>query len=78
MTDDEFDPNHPYVRRLIGCGHGRLFTEPCVDCEIAGLREQYSNAIRTVGSVCARLHDLGAPVPGGWKEAQKAAKKDKS
>ena len=60
----EHDPNHPYVRKLIGCGHGRLFSEPCQDCEIVGLHEQYRNAIRTVQIVRDRLRSLGAPLPG--------------
>lgn len=60
----EHDPNHPYVRKLIGCGHGRLFSEPCEDCEIVKLHEQYTNAIRTVQIVRDRLRVLGAPLPG--------------
>ena len=60
----EHDPNHPYVRKLIGCGHGRLFSEPCQDCEIVKLHEQYTNAIRTVQIVRDRLRVLGAPLPG--------------
>lgn len=60
----EHDPNHPYVRKLIGCGHGRLFSEPCQDCEIVKLHEQYTNAIRTVQIVRDRLRALGAPLPG--------------
>ena len=58
------DPSHPYVRKLIGCGHGRLFSEPCQDCEIVKLHEQYTNAIRTVQIVRDRLRVLGAPLPG--------------
>ena len=57
----EHDPNHPYVRKLVGCGHGRLFSEPCTDCEIVGLHERYRNAIRTVQIVRDRLRALGAP-----------------
>lgn len=60
----ENDPNHPYVRKLVGCGHGRLFSEPCIDCEIVGLHERYRNAIRTVQIVRDRLRALGAPLPG--------------
>jgi len=60
----EHDPNHPYVRKLVGCGHGRLFSEPCTDCEIVGLHEQYRNAILTVQIVRDRLRVLGAPLPG--------------
>lgn len=66
----EHDPSHPYVRRLIGCGHGRLFTESCIDCDIVDLMLQYRNAIRTIDIVRGRLQDLGAPVPDSWKEAQ--------
>lgn len=58
------DPSHPYVRKLIGCGHGRLWSEECVDCEIVGLRRQYKDAIKTVMRVRNRLRKLGAPMPG--------------
>jgi len=58
------DPNHPYVRKLIGCGHGRLWEDACVDCEIAGLRRQYKDAVKTVMRVRNRLRQLGAPMPG--------------
>ncbi len=60
----EHDPNHPYVRQLIGCGHGRLFTEPCADCEIVDLHERYRSATRTIQAVRDRLRVLGAPMPG--------------
>jgi len=40
----DHDPNHPYVRKLVGCGHGRLFSEPCVDCEVVGLMDEYKRA----------------------------------
>lgn len=69
----EHDPNHPYVRKLVGCGHGRLFSEPCQDCEIVKLHAQYTNAIRTVQIVRDRLRVLGAPLPGN--EGQGAAEK---
>ena len=57
------DPNHPYVRRLVGCGHGRLFTEPCVDCEVVGLMEKYRGAMRDIERVKARMQQLGRPMP---------------
>ncbi len=60
----EHDPTHPYVTKMIGCGHGRLFTEPCVDCEIVGLKEKYRNAARTIQRVRDRMRELGAPMPG--------------
>ena len=60
----ENDPNHPYVKTLKGCGHGRLFTEPCVDCEIVGLIDEYKRAVKTVARVRDRLRVLGAPMPG--------------
>lgn len=60
----EHNPNHPYVHSMKGCGHGRLFTEPCVDCEIAGLQDEYRRAVRTVQRVRDRLRVLGAPLPG--------------
>lgn len=51
----EHDPNHPYLRRLVGCGHGRLWAEPCPECEIAGLMDEYTRAVRTVARVRDRL-----------------------
>ena len=60
----DHDPNHPYVRRLIGCGHGVLFSEPCVECEIVGLLEEYKRAVKTVMRVRDRLRQLGRPMPG--------------
>lgn len=60
----EHDPKHPYVAKMIGCGHGRLFTEPCVDCEIAGLMDEYKRAARTIARVRDRMRVLGAPMPG--------------
>lgn len=60
----EHDPNHQYVRRMIGCGHGVLFTDYCRDCEIVQLRESYNRAIRTVAQVRDRLRQLGAPLAG--------------
>lgn len=55
------DPNHPYVRRLVGCGHGVFFQNYCRDCEIVGLREQYRMAVQTVMRVRNRLRALGEP-----------------
>lgn len=60
----DHDPNHPYVRTMKGCGHGVLFADYCVDCEIVSLQDQYKRAIRTVQSVRDRLRVLGAPLPG--------------
>ncbi|MFX3574168.1 hypothetical protein [Ralstonia mannitolilytica] len=58
------DPNHPYVRTLKGCGHGVLFTDYCVDCEVVSLYDQYKQAVRTVQSVRNNLRRLGYPLPG--------------
>lgn len=60
----EHNPDHPYLRRLVGCGHGRLWAEPCPECEIAGLMDEYTRAVRTVARVRDRLRVLGAPMPG--------------
>lgn len=71
----EHDPSHPYVHRHVGCGHGRLFTEPCVDCEIVGLHEQHKRAANTIARVRDRLRVLGAPMPGftsGGRRADQA------
>lgn len=60
----DHDPNHPYVRRMIGCGHGVLFSEPCVECEIVGLLDEYKRAVKTVMRVRDRMRQLGRPMPG--------------
>ena len=60
----DHDPNHPYVRRLIGCGHGVLFSEPCVECEIVGLLDEYKRAVKAVMRVRDRMRQLGRPIPG--------------
>ena len=60
----EHNPDHPYVRKMVGCGHGRLFTEPCNECEIAALKDEYRRAVRTVQRVRDRLRVLGAALPG--------------
>ena len=56
------DPNHPYVRRLVGCGHGVLFKDYCKDCEIVGLLSQLADAKRTVERTTKRLRSLGEKV----------------
>ena len=60
----DHDPNHPYVRKLVGCGHGRLFSEPCVDCEVVGLMDEYKRAVKTVQRVRDRMRQLGRPMTG--------------
>ena len=67
MTDREHDPNHPYVRKFIGCGHGVLFTDYCRDCEIVSVKERYKTAIRTVQSCRNELRRLGVKLPGEQK-----------
>ncbi|QIN95357.1 hypothetical protein PBR31_00046 [Xanthomonas phage PBR31] len=64
MKPKAHDPNHPYVQRFIGCGHGVLFTEPCVDCEIVGLLDEYKTAVRKVQRTRDRLRSLGVKLPG--------------
>ena len=59
------DPKHPYVAKLIGCGHGRLFSEPCPECEIVDLHRRYGSAVNTIKRVRDRLKELGAPIPEG-------------
>ena len=56
----DHDPHHPYVRKLIGCGHGVLFSDYCKDCEIVAVQEQYKNAIRTVQRCRNELRLWGA------------------
>ena len=58
----EHDPKHPYVLKYTRCWHGRLYSEPCVDCEIVGLHEQHRHAARTIARVRDRLLELGAPM----------------
>lgn len=70
MKPKEHDPNHVYVQRHVGCGHGRLFTEPCVDCEIVGILDEYKRAIRTVQRSRDRLRALGVKLPGNTSAAQ--------
>lgn len=60
----EHDPNHPYVLRFVGCGHGVLFTDYCVECEIVELQDKYRSAIRTVMRVRDRMRQLGRPMLG--------------
>jgi hypothetical protein len=60
----DHDFNHPYVATLKGCGHGRLFSEPCIDCEVTGLMEEYKRAIKTVQRVRDRMRQIGRPMPG--------------
>jgi hypothetical protein len=46
------------------CGHGRLYTEPCADCEIIWQKECYLSAIKDMRSAAAKLRTLGAwPIP---------------
>ncbi len=58
------DPQHPYALKFIGCGHGVLFVNECVDCEIVGLIDEYKRAVKKVARVRDRLRVLGAPMPG--------------
>lgn len=64
------NPDHPYLRRLVGCGHGRLWKEPCRECEIAGLMDEYKHAVRTVARVRDRMRVLGVPMPGNHSSAK--------
>lgn len=61
------DPHHPYVKRHVGCGHGKLFTEPCVDCEIVGLMDEYRRAVQTIRRVRDRMRVLGHPMLGEFR-----------
>lgn len=72
----ENDPNHPYVKTLKGCGHGRLFTEPCVDCEIVGILDEYKRAIRTVQRSRDRLRAMGVRLPGSTSVTQQQERSD--
>uniref|UniRef100_C6BC88 Uncharacterized protein n=1 Tax=Ralstonia pickettii (strain 12D) TaxID=428406 RepID=C6BC88_RALP1 len=76
MKPRENDPNHPYVRALKGCGHGRLFTEPCIDCEIVGLLDEYKNAVRKVQRTRDRLRAMGVRLPGSTSVTQQQERSD--
>lgn len=54
------DSKHPYVMQLIGCGHGMLFKDRCIDCDIVGVHEQYRHAVATVSRCKDRLRVLAA------------------
>ena len=56
------DPNHPYVRRLVGCGHGVLFKDYCKDCVIVGLLSQRDTAKKTLERTERLLRELGEEV----------------
>ena len=58
------NPDHPYVRRFVGCGHGVLFTDYCKDCEIVSLQSTYKSAIRQVQACRDGLRRLGVALPG--------------
>ena len=64
MLCRDHDPAPPYLRTLKGCGHGRLFSEPCVDCEVVSLIAEYKLAVKTVQRVRDRMRQLGRPMPG--------------
>ena len=53
------NPDHPYARRFVGCGHGVLFTDYCKDCEIVSLQSTYKSAIRRVQACRDGLRRLG-------------------
>ena len=57
------NPDHPYVRRFVGCGHGVLFTDYCKDCEIVSLQNTYKSAIRRVQACRDELRRLGVALP---------------
>lgn len=74
-TPAPYDQNHPYIGRFIGCGHGKLFTEPCVDCEVIALTEDYRLSIKALVRARDRLHAIGAPLPGDqWRGLAEEAK----
>ena len=59
--DEALNRDHPYVRKMIGCGHGRLFSEPCNECEIVALKDEYRRAVRTVQRVRDLLRERMLP-----------------
>lgn len=58
------DPDHPYLRSLVGCGHGVLFTDHCRDCEVTAAQDRYRAAVRAVQHCRNELRRLGEPLPG--------------
>lgn len=53
------DPQHQYVRRFVGCGHGVLFKDYCRDCEVILLVANYKNSQKTIQRVRNRLKEMG-------------------
>ena len=62
-AEKEHDPNHPYARRFVGCGHGVLFKDYCRDCEIVLIKQRYKYASRTIQSCRDELKRLGVELP---------------
>ena len=58
------DAMHPYVTKLVGCGHGVLFSDYCQDCEIVDLQRQYRDAVRRVQYIRDRMRVIGRSMPG--------------
>jgi hypothetical protein len=58
------DPNHSFVRKLIGCGHGVLFDDYCKDCHIIWVMDQYKQAVKTIARCRDDMRRLGVPLPG--------------
>ena len=64
MTEEkEHDPNHPYLRRMVGCGHGVLFKDHCRDCEIVLIKARYRSAVQTMRLCRDKLDWLGVVLP---------------
>ena len=50
------------VRNLLGCHHGLTWAEYCKDCEIVGLKQTYSTAMRRAENARQRLMAMGEVV----------------
>lgn len=55
----EHNPDHPYIKRFVGCGHGVLFRDYCRECEIIALIQEMKAAQRALVRTRARLQILG-------------------
>jgi len=50
------------VRNLLGCHHGLTWAEYCAECEIVGLKQTYSTAMRRAENARQRLMAMGEVV----------------
>jgi hypothetical protein len=64
VTPKPHDAMHPYAKKMVGCGHGVLFSDYCPDCEIVDLQRQYRECVRRVQYIRDRMRVLGHHIHG--------------